>query len=222
LVHTLLDVLDMKVASASLIVLLAACTADDGSSSTSLTRLPGECGEVEVHVIGVGEASPGDGGGDGGGSTVILTRPGRHILVLSSRDANNWNVEVRGDAQLQGVYAVGYEPQTVRANVKTQINTESKSEGGAGANGYTYPDVKTEALLKLTSIRTARHPTSFHGCFSASKWVIGDDMAVTSDCASTSYTQYSAVLDCDGDNACGQDQDGDGDSGDGWSDGALY
>jgi hypothetical protein len=226
-VHSLLDVHDMKVASALLFVSLAACTSDDVSSSTSLTRLPGECGEVEVHVIGVSEVDPGDGGGGPSedGSTVVLTRPGRHILVLSSYRENVWNVQVQGEAKLDGIYAVGYEPQTVTANVRTQINTESKMEGGAGANGYIYPDVKTEALLTLSSIRTALHPTSFHGCFSASRWTIGEDMTVTSDCGTgtnESYQQYNVVLDCDGDNTCGSDQDGDGDTGDGWTDGALY
>lgn len=210
----------MKLVSASLLLLLVACSSEESSSSTSLTREPGECGEVEVHVIGVGEVSPG--GEDGGGSTVILSRPGRHILVLSSQDANTWNVQVKGEAVLDGVYAVGYEPQKVFTNVKTKISTESKMEGGAGANGYVYPDVKTDALLKLVSIRTARHPTSFHGCFSASKWEIGENMAVTSDCGGTTYTQYNAVLDCDGDNTCGEDGDGDGDTGDGSGDGSLY
>lgn len=209
----------MRLASALTFTLLAACGAEDLSSSTSLTRAPGECGDVEVHVIGVNDV--GD-GGDNGGSTVVLQRPGRHILVLSSRVANEWKVEVEGEAVLEGVYAVGYEPQKVTANVTTTIHTESKMEGGAGANGYLYPDTKTDALLKLASIRTARHATSFHGCFAASNWVIGEDMSVTSDCAGTTYTQYNAVLDCDGDNTCGQDGDGDGDSGDGWSDGSLY
>lgn len=172
---------------------------------------------MEVHVIGVSD------GGDNGGSTVVLERPGHHVLVLSAYEANNWNVEVKGEAVLDGVYAVGYHPQSVTANVSTQIDTESKMEGGAGATGYKYPDTSTDALLKLTSIRTARHATSFHGCATASRWVIGEDMAVTSDCATgTTYTQYNAVLDCDGDNECGSDGDGDGDTGDGSGDGTLY
>ena len=210
----------MKVASVSLLLLFAACAGNESSSSTSLTREPGECGDVEVHVIGVNDIDPGD-GGDGGSGTVILTRPGHHILVVSSHDAATWNIQVKGEAVLDGVYAVGYEPQKVVTNVKTQIHTESKMEGGAGANGYMYPDVKTDALLKLTSIRVARHATSFHGCYRASTWTIGEDMAVSSDCGGTTYTQYNAVLDCDGDNTCGSDQDGDGDTGDGGSDGVV-
>jgi hypothetical protein len=206
----------MKVASAFVLVLLSACSSEDTSSIESLTRLPGECGDVEVHVIGVSD------GYDDSGSTVILERPGHHVLVLSSYNANTWNVQVKGEAKLDGVYAVGYYPQKVTANVKTQINTESKMEGGAGATGYAYPDTSTDALLKLTSIRVARHATSFHGCEYASKWVIGEDMLVTSDCSTGTYRQYDAVLDCDGDNTCGTDGDGDGDAGDGSGDGSLY
>jgi hypothetical protein len=211
----------MRLASASLFVVLAACGTETSSSSTSLTRLPGECGEVEVHVIGVDGFTDG-GGTDTGGSTVILSRPGHHILVLSSHDANTWNVQVKGDAKLDGIYAVGYYPQKVKANVATQINTESKMEGGAGATGYMYPDSATNALLKLTSIRVARHATTFSGCARASHWEIGENMLVTSDCATPQYTQYNAVLDCDGDNTCGTDGDGDGDTGDGSGDGSLY
>ena len=207
---------NMRLGSAFIILLLVGCAGDNTSSSTSLTRLPGECGEVEVHVIGVSD------GGDNGGSTVVLERPGHHVLVLSSYAANTWNVEVKGEAKLDGVYAVGYAPQKVLANVRTQINTESKMEGGAGANGYAYPDTSTDALLKLTSIRVARHATSFHGCVTASKWIIAENMGVTSDCSTGTYTQYNAVLDCDGNNECGSDGDGDGDSGDGSGDGSLY
>ena len=130
LVRRLLLNADMRLVSASCFVLLAACAGENTSSSTSLTRVPGECGEVEVHVIGVSD------GYDEGGSTVVLERPGHHILVLSSYEANTWNVEVKGEAKLDGVYAVGYFPQKVTSNVKTQINTESKMEGGAGATGY--------------------------------------------------------------------------------------
>jgi hypothetical protein len=202
---------DMRLVSAVLFVTLAACGTEEGSSSTSLARVPGECGDVEVHVVGVSD------GGDNGGSTVILQRPGKHILVLSSYEANTWDVQVEPGAELELVYAVGHHPQKVTTNVGARVYTESKMEGGAGATGFAYPDTKTEALLKLTSIRTARHATSFNGCVSASNWVIGEDMLVASDCAESTYQQYKAVLDCDGDNTCGED----GDSGDGWSDGSL-
>lgn len=214
---------DMRLASAFVFVLLAACSSEQSSTSSSLTRDPYSCSDVEVHVIGTRDVNPGDGGSGSGGSTVILSRPGHHILVLSSYAANTWNVQVQGtDVHLDGIYAVGHEPQKVIANVKTQINLEDGVDGGADANGYRYPSTATAALLKLASIRVARHATSFHGCFAASKWVIGENMATTSDCADGSYTQYDTVLDCDGDNTCGTDGDGDGDTGDGSGDGSLY
>src|SRR3954471_11628449 len=118
----------MRLASAFVLVLLAACGTEQSSSSTSLTREPGECSEVEVHVIGVND------GGDSG-STVVLERTGHHLLLLSSYMPNDWNVEVKGGAVLDGVYAVGYGPQHVHTNVHTQINTESAMEGGASAWG---------------------------------------------------------------------------------------
>jgi len=148
----------------------------------------------------------------------LLERPGKHLLVLSAYQPTSWNVQVKSGvgATLVGVYAVGYYPQKVNANVATQINTESKMEGGAGATGYMYPDSSTEALLKLTSIRTSLHATSFHGCYAASKWTISENMLVSSDCAGGNYTQYDAVTDCDGDNTCGEG------SGSGSGDGSLY
>ncbi len=224
LVRRLLSTGPMRLASALSFILLAACGTEDTSTSTSLTRVPGECGDVEVHVIA--EHGPlldtGTGGTTDDGSTVILQRPGHHVLVLSAHEAVNWKVHAENGAIIDGIYAVGYMPQKVTANVKTKINTESKMEGGAGATGYKYPDTGTDALLKLTSIRVARHATSFHGCMGASKWVIGENMAVTSDCGTQTYTQYNTVLDCDGDNTCGSDGDGDGDTGDGSGDGSLY
>lgn len=210
----------MRLASAFTVVLLAACSSEQSSSSTSLTREPGECSDVEVHVIGVKE---------GGDSTVVLSRPGRHVLVLSAYAATTWNVQVKNGATLERVYAVGHAPQKVTTNVKTIIQTESQMEGGAGATGYIYPDRSTDALLKLASIRVDLHATSFHGCFAASQWNIGENMAVTSDCANGTYTQYDAVTDCDGDNECGGGGGSDDGGGDGsgsgsgsGSDGSLY
>ena len=208
----------MRLASAFLFMSLAACASEDLSTNESLTRNPFECSDVEVHVLSVDEGA-GDAGDD---STVILRRPGHHILVLSSRLANTWNVKVEGEAILDGVYAVGHEPQKVVTNVRTKINTESGMTGGAEAWGYQLGAKNTEALLKLASIRVARHPTSFHGCFAAKNWTIGENMLVTSDCPQLSYQQYDKVLDCDGDNTCGSDEDGDGDTGDGAGDGSLY
>src|SRR4051812_20227707 len=124
----------MRLASAFVIVLVAACGTEQSSSSTSLTREPGECSDVEVHVIGVND------GGDSG-STVVLQRTGHHILVLSSYMPNDWTVEVKDGAILDGVYAVGFGRQKVHTTARTKISTESAMEGGATAYGYKYPAV---------------------------------------------------------------------------------
>jgi hypothetical protein len=199
----------MRVASLSLVLLLAACGNEQSSSSMSLTRDPGECSDVEVHVIGVY-----DGGSD---ATVDIQRPGKQIVVLAAHQPTTWKVNVHAGSTLQKIYAVGYYPQKVTANVTTKITTESKMEGGAGANGYMYPDKNTDALLKLTSIRVDYHATSFHGCYEATRWTIGENMLVTSDCAAGAFTQYDAVTDCDGDNQCGS-----GSGSDTGGDGSLY
>lgn len=201
----------MNCASAIVLVLLAACGSEQSSSSSSLTREPYECSDVEVHVIGVRDATS--------SSSVVLARPGRHILVLSAYDETTWNVQVKSGATLERVYAVGHAPQHVKANVATKIETESAMEGGPDVNAYQYPGRDVQALLKLASIRVARHATSFHGCYGASSWTIGENMAVTSDCATGTYTQYDAVTDCDGDNECG---DGGGSGSGSGSDGNLY
>jgi uncharacterized membrane protein YgcG len=224
-VHELLVMRTMNRALIAAALLLAACSSETSTSSTSLTREPGECSDVEVHVIGVSD------GGDTGAGTVILARPGHHILVLSSFAQMHWTVDVKPDAVLDEVYAVGHYTQSVSTNVTTKVMTESAVSGGADANGYQYPDKNAVALMKLAALRVARHPTSFHGCFSASHWTIGENMAVTSDCATAAYTQYDAVIDCDGDNECGGGGSGDGDGdggggggggGSGGGDGSLY
>jgi hypothetical protein len=207
LVQQLLMSVRMKRVSTLVFVLFAACSSEQSTSSTSLTREPGECSDVEVHVIGVSD------GGSGGDSNVILSRPGHHILVLSAFQEMRWTVDVKPGSTLDKVYAVGHYKQRVTTNVGTNIMTESEVEGGAGANGYMYPDKGSVALMKLAALRVERHPTSFHGCFAASHWTIGENMAVSSDCESGAFTQYDAVIDCDGDNTCGDDGGGGGGEG---------
>jgi hypothetical protein len=211
----------MKRSSMIPFLLLAACGTEDGATSSSLTRAVGECSDVEVHVIGVSDG--------GGASTVILARPGKHRLVLTAYEATTWNIEVKPGAELEQVYAVGNGVQKVNTNVQTSILTESAAEGGPGATGYEYPNTQTVSMMKLAALRVGLHPTSFHGCYAASHWEIGENMAVSSDCGAGTYTQYNAVIDCDGDNTCGEDGEpgtGTGGTGSGGGtgggDGSLY
>ncbi|MGE0871358.1 MAG: hypothetical protein AB7P03_22545 [Kofleriaceae bacterium] len=174
----------------------------------------GECGPLETHVVGVFEATPSD---DGGGIILRVDRPGRHAIVVSAHESTNWKVEAAPGAKIEAVYAVGYGKQTVKAPSGVRVVTESRDEGKPYACGYAWgastPDCDTDNLLNLVRYRV-HEPTSFHGCKSASRFTIGENLAVTSDCGAdaTSYSsdvggegieQSSAVMGCDGPDSCG-------------------
>jgi hypothetical protein len=184
----------MKLALTALL-LAAACGTDDTSSAESLTRLPGECGTDETHVVGVFEPAenpePGTGGtgtgGDDGNGTILIKvdRPGNHTIVVSSHETAKWKIVASNGARITNVYAVGKGKQTVSAPATANVMTESDAEGGAMACGYSWPGdstCDTKGLLRLASIRLNKHPTSFHGCYAARNFTINEDMAVTSDC----------------------------------------
>jgi hypothetical protein len=179
----------MKFALATLL-LASACAAEPTSSQESLTRLPGECGDNETHVVGVYEATQdtGEGGtGEGGSGPIYLQvdRPGNHTIVVSAHEATAWKIVAKNGANITEVYAVGRGKQTVDAPAGAQITTESDVEGGGWACGYSWPGngtCDTKSLLRLASLRLNKHPTSFHGCYAARSFTIGEDLAVTSDC----------------------------------------
>ncbi len=193
------------------VVLFAACAGEQGSSSSSLTRTPGACGSVETHVLGSYET--------GGDSTVILARPGKHVLVLSAYAATTWHVTAEPGATIEHIYAVGYHKQIVKAPAGTDIKTESYDTDGVGACGYAYPgggECDTSGLLTLAAARVHHDPTSFHGCYAASSWKIGKDLAVTSDChVDQGYVQSDAITKCDSGGDGGTCGSGSGSSGGG-------
>lgn len=173
-------------------LLTAACGTD---STRSLTREVGACGERETHVVGVYDP-PAESSG-----TIILRveRPGRHTLVVSSALAADWAIEAAGGAIVEKVVAIGRGDQRVTAPRGAEILYDMKSNGGGGACGYAWPatpDCNTVGLLRLSSYLTDRHATSFHGCRTASRFTIGEDMAVTSDCAEQGAVQSDAIGKC--------------------------
>ena len=192
-------------------LLAAACGTEQGSTSSSLTRAPGECGGFETHVIGVYDSPP--------DSTVVVTRQGKQALVLSAHGPTTWHVKVAPGAVLEHIYAVGYHAQKVDAPPGIDVITESHDDGGADANGYIWPSADARHLIELVAARVHHDATSFHGCERATTWQIGADMSVTSDCATASNEkQYDVVLSCDpnggGDGTCGSGS-GEGGSGSG-------
>ena len=194
------------------LALVAACGAEEVSSSSSLTRPPGVCGAIETHVIGEWN------GGSDGQSTIELMRPGKHVLVLNAHESVTWNVVLGPETELVHVYAVGYHKQTVTGvPAGVDVITDSMDEDGVWANGYQYPNHDTNSLLTLASKRTHHEATSFHGCHTASQWLINEDMSVVSDCK-VGYFQADAVVSCGdtGTGTCGHSGSGSG------GDGQLY
>jgi hypothetical protein len=178
---------------------LAACATEDTSTNTSLTRLPGECGPFETHVVGIRDLPTLEPTGDGGPVVLRVDRPGKHTIVVSAQSTASWKIVAGNGAQVTHVYAVGMARQKVTAPDGAEVLTESAAEGGASACGYAWPaspDCDTKSLLRLAAIRTNKHATSFHGCAAAKSFTIGEDMAVTSDCG---VEQSDVITRCDGD-----------------------
>jgi hypothetical protein len=178
----------------------AACAANEGTSSSSLTQEPGNCGSVETHVIGIHH-------GYNGVASVHIKRPGAMALVVSAREATEWRITADPGVQLEAVYAVGLGHQTVRAPEGVKVVAESKVDGDPYACGYTYPqqgtDCNTDGLLQLVDKRV--HPvTSFHGCYQGSIWSIEDNLAVLGNCnGDAGPSQTDMVQGCDGEDSCG-------------------
>ena len=189
----------MKIAPV-LCLLLAACATNEGSSSSSLTQEPGNCGSIETHVIGMRE-------GVHDQATVHIKRKGKQALVVSARATTHWTIVTDPGVELDAIYAVGYDRQYVNAPPGVRVVEDSREEGGPYACGYTYPqtgtDCNTDNLLKLVEKRV--HPaTSFHGCFSADTWTIEENMAVVGSCNSDAGpVQTDMVQGCDGGGSCG-------------------
>lgn len=179
---------------------LAACADGEGTSSSSLTQEPGNCGSLETHVIGIRE-------GFHDQAKVHVKRPGKIALVLSSRESTRWTITKEPGVEIEAIYAVGIYKQTVTAPEGVKVVTESREEGGPWACGYTYPasgtDCNTDNLLKLVQHRV-HEPTSFHGCAQAGLWTIEENMAVIGNCnGDQGPIQTDMVQGCDGEDSCG-------------------
>lgn len=185
-------------ASASLLV---ACTSSEGTSATALEQEPGNCGELETHVFGQFRAPDGV-------ASLHISRPGRHAIIVSGYEPIEWTISTEGGAELEAIYAVGVKPQSVNGPAGVQVVSENKLSGDpyGCADGYPLsgPGCNTKNLIDLVEVRV-HEITSLHACHEASRWSLGDNMAVTSDCATLAgkAQQDSMVKGCTGEDACG-------------------
>jgi hypothetical protein len=176
---------------------LTACgTSDEGTSSYSLTQEPGNCGAIETHVFGIQ-------GVPGGRASVHIARPGKHAVVVSAYDATTWTITAGPGVELEAIYAVGYEKQTIVGPRGVPAVAESKVQGDPYQCGYGWPEsggpeCNTEELINLVEKRV-HAVTSYHGCASATSFTLGADMAVDA----VGCDQQSYVQNCDGEDSCG-------------------
>lgn len=190
----------MKLLTALALTALAACSTNEGSSSSSLTQEPGNCGSLETHVIGIYE-------GHNGTASVRVERPGKHALVLSAHEATRWTVSVAPGVEIEAIYAVGIHKQTVDAPRGIKVVSENKDAGDPYGCGYAYPSTgtacNTENLLDLVKARV-HAVTSFHGCYHGAIWTLEEDLSVTSNCnGDLGPSQTDFVQGCDGEDSCG-------------------
>ncbi len=159
--------------------------------------LPDQCGDPEVHVIGVYETrsdhSPGN--HPTGIGRVRIERPGNHVLVLSAYEPTDWQVTLAPGAQIEAITLVGYHTQTVDVpNVPITHDTGC---------GYSYPynggGCDTDALLELAATHAGAGVTSFHGCYHASDWTLHTDGSASSNCdTGAGYEVDELYGECDG------------------------
>jgi hypothetical protein len=181
--------------------LLVACTSSEGTSATALEQEPGNCGSLETHVFGQFRAPDGL-------ATVRITRPGTHAIIVSGYEPIEWTITTENGAEIEAIYAVGVKPQKVHGPAGVQIVSENKQAGDpyGCVDGYptSSPNCNTKNLIDLVEVRV-HEITSLHACHEATSWSLGDNMAVTSDCATLAgkAQQDSMVKGCTGEDACG-------------------
>ena len=87
-----------------------------------------------------------------------------------------------------------------------RVVSENQDDGGPYACGYAWGSnasgCDTQQLMNLVGKRV-HPPTSFHGCYEATAFKVGTDLAVTADCNEAMSVQDDFVTNCNGKDSCG-------------------
>ncbi|MBK8255970.1 MAG: hypothetical protein IPK82_25300 [Polyangiaceae bacterium] len=161
----------------------------DETSTGSSSDDDGKDADAEVHVIGIYD-SYGAAAGTEGVASVHINKPGVHVLVLSAYSETAWVVTAGPGVIIKRVIATGYEEQAVTISpVGTTVSTlDYETHGAFVGCGYEWPDTdpmsgcETPELLAQIEGLLQLEPTSFHGCYAASAFVMNVDGSVTIDC----------------------------------------
>ncbi|WP_205525692.1 hypothetical protein, partial [Pyxidicoccus trucidator] len=187
-------VLRFSICGVLLLTLLEGCVASSneqelGSHQGGSTSAGGgsaqTCGNPEVHVFGVYEAS-----GDHtstGKATVHVERTGSQVLVLSSYESVHWKVSAVPGADLQYILVLGYDAQSVDAPPGVEVKVlDNETRGFIPECGYEYPDddpysgCETPDLLAQVKQLTGQDVSSFHGCYQATSFTLRGDLSADS------------------------------------------
>lgn len=154
----------------------------------------------EVHILGVYETRSDHSAGSHprGSSTVHVSRPGRHVIVLSSYEPTDFVLTADAGAVVERVILNGYQHHTVKAPAGTKIVDRSGESAYLSACAYAWPSddqgCNTQALVDGVEKLTGAAITTFTGVYRASKFVVGSDG--TAACPATPSIDLSA--DCSG------------------------
>ena len=177
---------------------------DKGQSPSNIIS-PGDsgpeaCNGVELHVVGLYDPYN-DATNTQGPANVHIDRPGQVKLFLSSYSATNWNVTAGPATEIVSIIAHGYDAQSVSAPAGVPTTTLSYAQGGVFLGcGYEYPDqdptsgCETPELLANIEQYVGQSAASFHGCYAVSDFVIGADLASTSNCATNMGYSHTSMV----------------------------
>ena len=162
---------------------------------------PASCGEAEVHVIGVYETHSDSTRGTGN-ALVNIARPGLHSLVLSSHEPTNWKIQIGEGVTIKSIHLVGVHAQTVMPpHEGITITTDTLDQTNGGACGYSWPasgECNTNQLLAIARHRTGSEVASFHGCYTASKWMLDPQADAIGNCGLSTALPTSFKSTCMG------------------------
>ncbi|HWN67510.1 MAG TPA: hypothetical protein VNM90_07705 [Haliangium sp.] len=126
-------------------------------------------GGTQLHIIGIlapTSTAYDSSGEEHGPVTVQVNRPGSSVLVLSSRFATEWNVEVADGSTVEGVITFGYFKNRVNAPEGVPVVAYSfyEDDVNPGDTPTEWPSFYTTELVDTAELLTGLELTSFRGC----------------------------------------------------------
>jgi hypothetical protein len=173
------------------VLILSACTEDEGKQSTASTT---SLTQREFHAVGIYEgygASSQKVHKEGGFAKVIVDRPGKQVtLLLTAHESTTWLLEVRPGTTMAKVWLAGGEPQKVTGLSDNVPVVTAWGEGPYNTGRLVLPyayDVRKSSfrwLSKLLRSHGMGELDSFHGSYA-----VGRDRPFVIDALATGHAK---------------------------------